>query len=249
MTRRPCLLLLHTYGHRRGPPPWRLRSSRLTGLALLVGDKWPTPGWSRGSRRCTPGWAAPPSGAGLVVVGAQAGAGRAAVPRLRGVAELLQRHLSLQRHHDQAHLGVAARGVADGGGGAGDEARPPSCRSRSVTQSTRPLRWGSCRGRMVSDSDSEATAAGGDGVAGGASCWGRRPAGRRAQGGAARREGRRAGRAATQEGAARARRGGVASRKEKPIEMGGLYFQGLGLSIWRPMQNGSPNRASTGVDF
>ena len=47
---------------------------------------------------------------------------------------------------------------------------------------------------MVSDSDSEATAAGGDGVAGGASCWGRRPAGRRAQGGAARREGGRAGR-------------------------------------------------------
>jgi len=132
-------------------------TSRLTGLALLVGDKWPTPGWSRGSRRCTPGWAAPPSGAGLVVVGAQAGAGRAAEPRPRGVAELLQRHLSLQRHHDLAHLGAAARGMADGGGGAGDEARPPFCRSRSVTQTTRPLRWGSCRGRMVSDSDSEAT--------------------------------------------------------------------------------------------
>ena len=150
-------MLVHRHGHRRGPPPWRLRSSRLTGLALLAGDRWPTPGWSRGSRRCTPGWAAPPSGAGLVVVGAQAGAGCAAVPRLRGVAELLQRHLSLQRHHDLAHLGAAARGVADGGGSAGDEARPPSCRSRSVTQSTRPLRWGSCRGRMVSDSDSEAT--------------------------------------------------------------------------------------------
>ena len=113
-------------GHRRGPP-WRRRSSRSTGLALLAGDRWPTPGWSRGSRRCTPGWAASPSGAGLVVVGAQAGAGRAAVPRLRDVAELLQRHLSLQRHHDLAHLGAAARGVVDGDGGAGDEARPPSC--------------------------------------------------------------------------------------------------------------------------
>jgi len=33
------------------------------------------------------------------------------------------------------------------------------------------------------------------------------------------------------------------------LEMGGLYFQGPGPSIWRPMQNGSPNRASTGVDF
>ena len=152
------------------------------------------------------------------------------MPRLRGVAELLQRHLSLQRHHDLAHLGAAARGVADEGGGAGDEARPPSCRSRSVTQSTRPLRWGSCRGRMVSDSDSEATAAGG------ASCWGASAGGaaraRRggAQGGAARargaarREGgaRREGRRA-QEGRRREQEG-EADRNGRPLFPGAWAF-------------------------
>jgi hypothetical protein len=45
----------------------------------------------------------------------------------------------------------------------------------------------------------------------------------------------------------------VASRKkEKPIrllEMRGLYFQGLGPLIWRPIQNGSLNKAFTGIEF
>ena len=81
--------------------------------------------------------------------------------------------------------------------------------------------------------------------------------GRRAQGGAARREGGRAGRGGARREGGRAGRGGaeasVASRKKEKLihllEMGGLYFQGLGPSIWRPMQNGSSNRASTGVEF
>ena len=54
------------------------------------------------------------------------------------------------------------------------------------------------------------------------------------------------------DGGGRRRRGaGRGGRRlgAKGMEMGGLYFQGLGPSIWRPMQNESPNRASTGVEF
>ena len=90
----------------------------------------------------------------------------------------------------------------------------------------------------------------GDGaVVGGDGGGWRRRGGRRLMLGASAGGAARARRGGAQGGAARAGRGGVASRKEKPIEMGGLYFQGLGLSIWRPMQNGSSNRASTGVEF